>query len=501
MKRKLNQLRLNKIKEVSLCTSFNPPANGFKTFEIIKSEINKEEYYDLFEELQMPEYGEFVSYLSMWLEEDVNRVAYNAFLDALFNSLQDVVYDSTLDKAGKLLKFQENFDKFIQEYENSVITKSKDGKVMLNAKKLKDIDIKKYYGECIAEECGEDSYSAKTFSELISECAPDRINNMLWDMFVYKLNDKIFDIHYLDEKKYSKQDKAKMLGELFAEFVENFNNTELIKSKSQEKDMSKTFMEKLQNLITEFKKNEEEVKEEVKEEVLEEKPEEKVEEKEVESQETKEEEVSEDKEPESEEKPESEEPKQEENPVESEEDDKKEEVAEEKEVEVETEEPKVEAETEEVEEATDTELEKATKENEDLMDRIIKLEKANEEKEIKLEKAELMKEVSKDFYGLPKTKEEIVEVIYELNKSALSKESKEFITESLKSLSNLNKDSFEEQGHSEEVDANLTDSEKILEKANKLVSEHNIDESQAVLVAKGKRTLEKAIEVSKKLGK
>lgn len=417
MSKKAKELRLKHVNEISLCTTFCPPANGLKKFEIIKSAVKKDLYSDLFEELEMPEYGDFTSYLEMWLDDDVNRVAYSAFLDVLFASLQDVVYDPTLDKQGKLDKFKENFNSFTEQYENSVITKSDNGKVTLSLEK-----------------------------------------NIMTD-------------------------------------------------NKQEKKMS--IKEKLQNILAELTKTEEpaeavEVVEEVAEVIeadIAEVTEDVVEENEK-HQETEVEEVAEVQEPElAEEAPKSEEPIQEEAIEEvAEVVENAEETVEEIEAEkTEVQEPELEVEV--VKSETELLIEKANQENSELRDRLEKLEKANEEKEVRLEKAELMKEISKDFYGLPKTKEEVVEVIYELNKSAISEETRVFIKESLKSLSDLNKASFEEQGHSEEVDANLSEDEKVLQKSAQLVKEHGIDESQAVLVAKGRKTIEQAIETTKKIRK
>lgn len=127
--------KLNKVEEISVCTKENPPANRLREFEIIKDSLSKSEFEDLFEELAMPEYGEFTSYLNAWLEDDVNQVAYKAFIDALFASLMDISYDKEMTKEDKASKMKETFDSFIAEYNNSVITKSEDGKVILNIEK------------------------------------------------------------------------------------------------------------------------------------------------------------------------------------------------------------------------------------------------------------------------------------------------------------------------------------------------------------------------------
>ena len=107
-----------------------------------------------------------------------------------------------------------------------------------------------------------------------------------------------------------------------------------------------------------------------------------------------------------------------------------------------------------------------------------------------------MKDVSKDYVGLPQTKEEVVEALYELNKASLSEVSKKFILESLKSLSDLNKESFQELGHSEEVDVNKSAEEIIADKVKKTMQEHDILEEQALLVVTEGRSIAKAKEVT-----
>ena len=341
--RPLNEIkRLNKVTEVSLCTQYNPPANGFRTFDIIKNSINKDMYSDLFEEMKMPEYGEFSSYLEQWLEEDVNRVAYGAFLDALFNSLQDVVYDSTLDKQGKLDKFKENFDSFITEYQNSVITKSENGNIKLDLNKKSTIKQEKKVD--ILEELKKLIAKASTKQEIVTEVVDEKVK------------------------------KTEEVEEIVEEIIEN---QETVEQETPEVEAQEPVAET------------EEVVEESEEPIQE------VEEPIVES----------------------------------------EEVIEETEV------------VEELEKSEDK-IEEIVKAKED---KIVELEKQLEDfkktqadQTVKLEKAELSKEIEKSYLGLPKTRDEIVDTIYEINKASISEDSKSFILESLKSLSSLNKKDFQE---------------------------------------------------------
>lgn len=396
----IKELKLSKVNEVSLCTTFCPPANGLKAFEIVKSSIKKDLYSDLFEEMESPEYGDFVAYLDMWLEDDVNMVAYSAFLDALFNSIQDVVY-MDMTKEEKAVKFKEIFDKFIEEYDNSVITKSDDGKVKLSIKtekqekKMSIIEkLKKFVSE-LSEVEVEKTEEAVEAPEVIE--APGEV-----------LEEKPEDQQIVEEN-------LEVVEPITEEVLESEDATP---ETVEEAEVVESLKEKV-------------------EEVIEAEP-----------------------------------------------------IAE-----VADETPEVIEEVEKTEIVED-EITKATNKISELEAKLEEISKANQEQEIKLEKAEILKEVGKEFYGLPQTKEEVVEVLFELNKSSISEESKKLIKDSLKSLSELNKASFEEIGHSEEVDANKTDKEKLQEKTQKLMEEHSLVEGQAHLVAIGKRDVKEAIRVS-----
>lgn len=497
-KRPLKELfNLNKVEEVSVCTKNNPPANGFKQFEIMKNSFNKSEFEDLFEELSLPEYGDFVGYLNLFLEDDVNQVAYYAFIDALFVSLKEVCFDEELTKEDKALKMKDNFDKFVEEYKSSVITKTEDGKVFLNMNKNNNkdeiVDIKKCYGECYP--CyGED----KTFSEIVNECAPERINRTLWDLFIYKLNDKIYEIHYMDSEKYTKEQKGKMIVDLFAEFVKNFNETELIKSQKniekQETKMDfKSFVEGLKSLITKAEESPE-VVEEVK-------PETEIIPAEEVSEEAKVEEVVE---PEQEPKL-AETPAEEEIAEESKVEENEEEIPATEEAPV-VEEPKIEGDEEPKEEpvqkSEEPSIEEILKAKEDelkaLKTQIEKAEEAQKESAVKLEKAELLKSIESEYSGLVGTPEEILEKVYEINKSELSLETKEFALEGLKKLSAKNLEKTLELGV--EVKDEVLNSEEEIQKSKiqKAISEHGLTEGQALLYVRGERTLKQAKEISLK---
>jgi len=408
MAKKIKELKLSKVNEVSLCTTFCPPANGLKAFEIVKSSIKKDLYSDLFAEMEYPEFGDFVGYLGMWLEDDVNMVAYSAFLDALFNSLQDVVY-MDMEKEEKATKFREIFDKFIEEYDNSVITKSDDGKIKLSIK---------------AEKQEKKMSIIEKLKKFVSELSEVEV-----------------------EKTEEVVETPEVIEAPVEEVLEEIVDQQIVEEKAEEAT---------EPVVEEVLESEDATPEVIEEAI------EAPEVAEVESQEE---------------------------PVETIE--PTEPIVEEV---VETEE--IIEEVEKTAEVEEDEITKATNKIAELETKLQEIEKANQEQEIKLEKAEILKEVGKEFYGLPQTKEEVVEVLFELNKSSISEESKKLIKDSLKSLSELNKASFEEIGHTQEVDANKTEAEKLSEKTQKLMEEHDLVEEQAFLVARGKRSISKAKEVS-----
>lgn len=135
-------------------------------------------------------------------------------------------------------------------------------------------------------------------------------------------------------------------------------------------------------------------------------------------------------------------------------------------------------------------------EKESLIKEINQLKAEKLEQEIKLQKMDLAKEVEKDFAGLPAKTEDKVELIYEIKNSSISENAKEFIFNSLKSLSAQNLESCQEIGHSQEVETDEKDERE--QKIKKAIDEHGLTENQAFLFINGDRTLAEAKKASEK---
>ena len=127
-----------------------------------------------------------------------------------------------------------------------------------------------------------------------------------------------------------------------------------------------------------------------------------------------------------------------------------------------------------------------------LADMQAKLDALTSEKETIVAKAELQKEVENKFKGVPGKLEDKVDKIYNIKNSNLSDAEKEFILNGLSQLSEQNLKDCEEVGHSEEIDASLSEEEKKLSEAKALAKKEGISEGKALLVLDKQMTLEQA---------
>lgn len=136
---------------------------------------------------------------------------------------------------------------------------------------------------------------------------------------------------------------------------------------------------------------------------------------------------------------------------------------------------------------------------ENLINQINQLKAEKLEQEIKLAKMNLAKEVEKDYSGLPKNLDDKVELIYEIKNSTISNDAKDFIFESLKSLSNQNLKACEELGYSQEVE--IDERVERDQKIQKAMQEHGLTENQAFLFINGERSLAEAKKASERVNK
>lgn len=135
-----------------------------------------------------------------------------------------------------------------------------------------------------------------------------------------------------------------------------------------------------------------------------------------------------------------------------------------------------------------------TKNTSDLLKEIEQLKQEKAEQEIAMQKMNLAKEVEQKFAGVSGKTEDKVEMIYELQNSALSENTKSFILNSLELLSNQNLKDCEEIGHNQEVEVDEVTERK--NKVEKAMQEHGLTENQAILFVNGDRTLAEAKKVS-----
>lgn len=127
----------------------------------------------------------------------------------------------------------------------------------------------------------------------------------------------------------------------------------------------------------------------------------------------------------------------------------------------------------------------------------LKAEKA--ERELEMAKMALSKEVEKEYSGVPGNIEDKVDMIYEIQNSKLSENAKQFILNSLKSLSAQNLEDCEEIGVQDEVIADENTQRE--EKVQNAIKEHGLTYNQAFLFVNGDRTLEQAKKASQKVRK
>lgn len=135
-----------------------------------------------------------------------------------------------------------------------------------------------------------------------------------------------------------------------------------------------------------------------------------------------------------------------------------------------------------------------TQNTSDLLKEIEQLKQEKAEQEIAMQKMNLAKEVEQKFAGVSGKTEDKVEMIYELQNSALSENTKSFILNSLELLSNQNLKDCQEIGHSQEVEVDEVTKRK--NEVEKAMQEHGLTENQAILFVNGDRTLAEAKKVS-----
>ena len=355
-------------------------------------------------------------------------------------------------------------------------------------------DMYDMYDE-IAEKEQEEPSALDTFQEFLAYWLEYDVNNAYYNCLSEGLQQALCDIKYLDADK---DEKVKRYKELFNMFINEFNSLPITKTQDGKFEVSlvskshikeqETNPQNETNDIT--KENTSEMKNEEKQTMFEqalnllksafglEKTETPNEQPEVEEEKVENEEGT----PEgktTEEKPEGEETvetpegepaeKQPEKQVETDTPVVKKEVKE-----------KADEEPNEVEKTSNSEVEELLKAKLEVEKELEELKKANEEREVAIEKMSYIQKAKDEYSMLVGTPEEIGAKLYEINKSSLTDDIKDFIMEQLKKVAKENESLTQEVGSVTKSTENMTDEEVIYQKAEELAKSKNISINKAL---------------------
>ena len=355
-------------------------------------------------------------------------------------------------------------------------------------------DMYDMYDE-IAEMKQEEPSALDTFQEFLAYWLEYDVNNAYYNCLSEGLQQALCDIKYLDADK---DEKVRRYKELFNMFINEFNSLPITKTQDGKFEVSlvskshikeqETNPQNETNDIT--KENTSEMKNEEKQTMFEqalnllksafglEKTETPNEQPEVEEEKVENEEGT----PEgktTEEKPEGEETvetpegepaeKQPEKQVETDTPVVKKEVKE-----------KADEEPNEVEKTSNSEVEELLKAKLEVEKELEELKKANEEREVAIEKMSYIQKAKDEYSMLVGTPEEIGAKLYEINKSSLTDDIKDFIMEQLKKVAKENESLTQEVGSVTKSTENMTDEEVIYQKAEELAKSKNISINKAL---------------------
>ena len=355
-------------------------------------------------------------------------------------------------------------------------------------------DMYDMYDE-IAEMEQEEPSALDTFQEFLAYWLEYDVNNAYYNCLSEGLQQALCDIKYLDADK---DEKVRRYKELFNMFINEFNSLPITKTQDGKFEVSlvskshikeqETNPQNETNDIT--KENTSEMKNEEKQTMFEqalnllksafglEKTETPNEQPEVEEEKVENEEGTPEGET-TEEKPEGEET------VETPEGEPAEKQPE-KQVEADT--PVVEKEVEEkadeepkeVEKTSNSEVEELLKAKLEVEKELEELKKANEEREVAIEKMSYIQKAKDEYSLLVGTPEEIGAKLYEINKSSLTDDIKDFVMEQLKKVAKENESLTQEVGSVTKSTENMTDEEVIYQKAEELAKSKNISINKAL---------------------
>lgn len=134
----------------------------------------------------------------------------------------------------------------------------------------------------------------------------------------------------------------------------------------------------------------------------------------------------------------------------------------------------------EVEKTSNSEVEELLKAKLEVEKELEELKKANEEREVAIEKMSYIQKAKDEYSMLVGTPEEIGAKLYEINKSSLTDDIKDFIMEQLKKVAKENESLTKEVGSVTKSTENMTDEEVIYQKAEELAKSKNISINKAL---------------------
>lgn len=141
---------------------------------------------------------------------------------------------------------------------------------------------------------------------------------------------------------------------------------------------------------------------------------------------------------------------------------------------------KADEEPNQVEKTSNSEVEELLKAKLEVEKELEELKKANEEREVAIEKMSYIQKAKDEYSMLVGTPEEIGAKLYEINKSSLTDDIKDFIMEQLKKVAKENESLTQEVGSVTKSTENMTDEEVIYQKAEELAKSKNISINKAL---------------------
>ena len=145
------------------------------------------------------------------------------------------------------------------------------------------------------------------------------------------------------------------------------------------------------------------------------------------------------------------------------------------------------------------ELKKAQEQNAALLAELEELKKAQEQTKVELEKAEFLKSAEKEYSMLSGKPEEIASALYNISKSNLDQETKDYVLSNFKSLSKANESQTEEIGKAQNKESvELTKAQVFENKLEAVMKEKSLSKAEAWKSLKDSKELKEYLSESLK---